>query len=76
MQLHIRPLLALAVLATGGVYLAGGIAPRLIERFTDRTFMAAFLDKAPRIDLMRRMPVALVLDPHLGLLGALRRALG
>lgn len=67
---------ALAVLATGGVYLAGGIAPRVIERFTDGTFMAAFLDKAPRIDLMRRMPVALVLDPHLGLLGALRRALG
>ena len=68
---------ALAVLATGGVYVAGGIAPRLAARFASGAFVAAFQDKgAPRAALMRTMPVRLVRDTRLGLLGAARRALG
>jgi glucokinase len=66
---------ALAVLATGGVYVAGGIAPRLAERFRSGAFVAAFCNKGAQAPLMKRMPVALVCDGRLGLYGAARRAL-
>jgi glucokinase len=66
---------ALAVLATGGVYVAGGIAPRLVQRFTDGTFIEAFRRKAPQAALMQAMPVQLVCDARLGLFGAARCAL-
>jgi glucokinase len=66
---------ALAVLATGGVYIAGGIAPRIAARFADGAFVAAFGDKGAHGALLRRMPVALVRDTRLGLFGAARRAL-
>jgi glucokinase len=66
---------ALAVLATGGVYVAGGIAPRLAERFASGAFIDAFGRKGGHEPLMRRMPVALVCDARLGLVGAARRAL-
>jgi glucokinase len=63
--------LALTALAEGGVYVAGGIAPRL---FTDpdrrAAFRRAFEDKARFADWMRRIPVKVVTDPDLGLLGA------
>ncbi|HVE49932.1 MAG TPA: glucokinase [Casimicrobiaceae bacterium] len=66
---------ALSVLATGGVFIAGGIAPRLADRFASNEFLSAFRDKAGHAALMRRMPVALVRDARLGLLGAARLAL-
>jgi glucokinase len=67
---------ALAVLATGGVYVAGGIAPRLASRFTSGAFVTAFRRKSGHAALMQRMPVSLVCEGRLGLLGAARRALG
>ncbi len=62
--------LALTVVATGGVYLAGGIAPRLVERLQDGRFLAAFRDKGRKADFLERVPVHVVLSPDVGLLGA------
>ena len=61
---------ALAVLATGGVYVAGGIAPRLADRFAGGEFNRAFTNKGAHGALLRRMPVLLVRETRLGLLGA------
>jgi glucokinase len=66
--------LALTVVATGGVYLAGGIAPRVVERLQGGGFLAAFRDKGRLSDLLARMPVHVILNPAVGLLGAAARA--
>lgn len=66
--------LALTVLATGGVYLAGGIAPRIVTKLEDGTFIAAFRDKGRLADLMARIPVHVIVNPDVGLLGAARAA--
>ena len=63
--------MALAALATGGVYVAGGVAPKIIEKLKDGTFMSAFTDKEERMqDLLRAMPVRVVVNAHVGLLGS------
>lgn len=61
--------LALKWMATGGVYLAGGIAPRLAERLLP-DLIDAFLDKGRMRAVLERMPVWLVTDPYLALRGA------
>ncbi|MGH7726125.1 MAG: glucokinase [Candidatus Eiseniibacteriota bacterium] len=62
--------LALQVLATGGVYVAGGIAPKMRERLSDGRFLAAFRDKGRLGPLLARIPVRLVLNERTALLGA------
>ena len=62
--------LALTVLATGGVYVAGGIAPRIVARLRDGAFVAAFRGKGRLADLLARIPVHVVMSPDVGLLGA------
>jgi len=62
--------LALKTLATGGVYVAGGIAPKIVPSMTDGRFRDAFLDKGRMRVLLEQMPVRLVLDTQAGLLGA------
>jgi glucokinase len=62
--------LALKTLATGGVFVAGGIAPKILEFITDGRFLAGFLDKGRMRVLLERMPVQIVLDSQTGLLGA------
>jgi glucokinase len=62
--------LALTVMATGGVYLGGGIAPRILPAMRWPLFMESFLDKAPMDALVSRIPVKVVLNPQAGLLGA------
>lgn len=62
--------LALKILATGGVYVAGGIAPQIIEKLQDGTFMSAFRDKGWHSDLLGEIPVAVILNPRISLLGA------
>ena len=62
--------LALTVLATGGVYIAGGIAPRIAAKLRDGTFLAAFRSKGRLSDLAARIPVHLIVSPDVGLLGA------
>lgn len=62
--------LALTCLAAGGVYIAGGVAPRMLERFTDGAFMAAFCDKGKMGELLAQYPVYLVKNHRVGLQGA------
>lgn len=66
---------ALSMLATGGVCVAGGLAPRVSAALCDGRFVAAFCDKEKHEALMARMPIRLVRDERLGLLGAARCAL-
>jgi len=62
--------LALRCLAVGGVYVAGGIAPKILPRLQEGAFMASFKNKGRMSELMGRIPVKVVLDPAAGLLGA------
>jgi glucokinase len=64
--------LALKALATGGVLLGGGIAPRMIPNLLDGTFMKAFVDKGRYAALLRSIPVRIILNETVGLLGAAR----
>jgi len=61
--------LALKVLAMGGVYLTGGIPPRILP-FLNKRFMKAFQYKGRMSDLVARMPVYVVLNSRVALLGA------
>jgi glucokinase len=63
---------ALKHMALGGVYLAGGIAPKNLEALRHSGFLAGFLDKGRMESLMRRMPVRVVLRDDTPLLGAAR----
>lgn len=65
---------ALAVLARGGVYLAGGIAPKLLPRIRAGGFLAAFNDKGPDAAWAQACPVHVVINRELPLLGAARYA--
>jgi glucokinase len=62
--------LALKVLAAGGVYLGGGVAPKLLPKMQDGTFMKAFLDKGRMSPLLENYPVRVILDEGCALLGA------
>jgi glucokinase len=62
--------LALIVLATAGLYLGGGIAPRILPALRWPMFLEAFLAKAPMDALISRMPVKVIANPRAGLLGA------
>lgn len=64
--------LALKVLATGGVYVGGGIAPRLLPRMLDGTFFGGFCDKGRFAPLLARIPVRVVTNDGCALLGAAR----
>lgn len=61
---------ALAVLATGGVYLAGGIAPRIVAKLEDGAFTAAFRNKGRLSSFLEKVPVHVIVNPNVGLLGA------
>ncbi len=63
---------ALNVMARGGVFVAGGIAPKILPRLAAGGFIAAFNDKARFAEVMRRVPVHVVLDERLPLCGAAR----
>ena len=62
--------MALAVMARGGVYLAGGMAAKMLPLLLEGGFMTAFNAKSGHAVLTRRMPVAVVTDERLGLRGA------
>lgn len=66
--------MALRVLARGGVYLAGGIAAKNQKHFTDGRFVDAFLRKGRFQDMMREMPIDLIVDEKVGLRGAAEMA--
>ena len=56
--------MALVFSATGGVFLAGGIAPRIADVLRGGPFGPAFEDKAPFRDAMRAIPRAVILRPE------------
>jgi len=67
--------LALKVMATAGVFLGGGIAPKVLPKILDGTFFGAFCDKGRLAPLLARIPVRVVLNDECALLGAARAAL-
>jgi glucokinase len=62
--------IALKVLATGGIYLGGGIAPKILKTLKNGAFMQAFLDKGRLSPLLESIPVRVILDDTCALLGA------
>ena len=62
--------LALKILSVGGLYVGGGIAPRILERLKDGLFMKAFTDKGRLSQLLVNMPVRIILESRAALMGA------
>ena len=62
--------LALKVLSVGGMYIGGGIAPKILEKMRDGTFMKAFTDKGRLSDLLVQTPVRIILESRAALIGA------
>lgn len=62
--------LALKVLAAGGIYLGGGIAPKILKTLGGGAFTQAFLDKGRMTPLLEAIPVRVILDDTCALLGA------
>lgn len=62
--------LTLKVLATGGVYVGGGIPPRILPLLTGGRFLEAFRKKGRHADLLARVPVHVIITPRTALLGA------
>ena len=62
--------LALKVLSTGGIYLGGGIPPRILPKLKGPTFMQSFTNKGRFSDLLSRIPVHVILHSEAALLGA------
>ena len=60
---------ALKIMATGGVFLGGGIAPKILEKLKQRTFMDAFCAKGRMANLLRDMPVQVILNERTALYG-------
>lgn len=67
--------LALKLMATGGVYLAGGIAPKVLPKLAGPLFMQAFTGKGRMQPLLESMPVRVVVNDKAALMGAARCAL-
>jgi len=68
--------LALKVLAVGGVYVGGGIPPRIMAALEDGRFMEAFRRKGRMSGLLARVPVWVIVHPSTTLLGAAYAGLG
>ncbi len=67
--------LALKVLATGGVYLGGGISPRIIPYLKQETVIQSFSQKGRMSALLARVPVHVIRNPDVALFGAACQAL-
>ena len=66
--------LALKIMSLGGVYIGGGIAPKIISKLADGQFMKAFLDVGRMKWLVEAMPVKVILNDKTALLGAAEHA--
>ena len=66
--------LALKAMSTGGLFLAGGISPKILPKLKEPTFMQSFLAKGRMKPLVESMPVQVVVNEKVGLLGAARCA--
>ncbi len=65
--------LALKVLATGGIYIGGGIPPRLLPLLQQDLFMQAFLHKGRFSEILKKVPIRVILNGKTGLLGCAYR---
>jgi len=66
--------LALKMMATGGIYLGGGIAPKMLAKLSGPLFMQAFAGKGRMQTLLESMPVMVITNDQIALLGAARCA--
>jgi glucokinase len=66
--------LALKTMATGGIFLGGGISPKILQKLTGPLFMRAFLEKGRLRALLENMPVHVITNDKVGLFGAARCA--
>jgi len=66
--------LALKLMATGGVYLGGGIAPKMLSKLSGPLFMRAFFGKGRMQPLLEAMPVKVIVNDKTALMGAARCA--
>ena len=62
--------LALTALSTGGLFVGGGIAPRILPALRWPFFLESFFAKTPLDAVVRRIPVSVILNPMAGLIGA------
>jgi glucokinase len=62
--------LALRSMATAGIYVGGGIAPKILPALESGRFLDAFRDKAPMADLLATIPIRVILNEQAGLIGA------
>ncbi len=67
--------LALTVMATGGLYLGGGIPPRILPALQHGSFLQSFLSKGRLRSLMEQIPLRVIVNSKAGLLGAARVAM-
>ncbi len=67
--------MALKTMATGGVYLGGGIPPRILSLLGNGSFLNAFVNKGRMTELMKKIPVYVILHSEAALLGAARHAM-
>lgn len=67
--------LALRSLTSGGIYLGGGIAPKIIDKLKEPTFLLAFQNKGRLRPLLESIPVHVILNDRTALQGAARKAL-
>ena len=63
---------ALNFMSTGGIFIGGSIAAKILPKMQDRAFMESFLDKGRMEPLLKDMPVKIVLNDDCGLIGAAR----
>jgi glucokinase len=66
--------IALLMKAVAGVYVGGGIAPKIIEKLKDGAFLRAFTDKGRLSSLLEAIPVRVIMNDKTALLGAARVA--
>lgn len=68
--------MALTLMADGGVYIGGGIAPKILPALTDGLFIESFLDKGRLSDYLKGVPVWVITNPAVQLIGAAHLAMG
>lgn len=66
--------LALKIMATGGMYIGGGIAPKILKWMNDGDFLDSFSAKGRFTSILERIPVKIILDSNAALFGAARYA--
>jgi glucokinase len=63
--------MTLTILATGGLYLGGGIPPRILPQLRASNFLQAFQSKGRFSEMMAQVPIYVITNPQAGLYGAI-----